>query len=257
MQASRMAALLAMMLFASSVSSVEAMKLEDDRRARERGRLLYERACLWCHGVDGRGDGPAGWFLGRYEAPRPRDFVSEGFKFRSTPSGTLPSDQDLFRTVTRGITGVMPPFGSLSEADRWDIISYIKSFNPSFLSQPPVPLAIPLPAIPASDESIKKGRLLYLESGCQGCHGENGTGRRGSGKRDDMTDARGLTIRPPDLTAPSSFKNGADPRDIYRTLVTGLDGTPMPSYAHNFEGQEENLWHLVNYILSLAPGSLR
>lgn len=233
-------------------TAVEAVKPEDNRQTQEKGRHIYERACLWCHGANGRGDGPAGWFIGRYEAPRPRNFVSEGFKLRSTPSGELPSDQDLFRTVTRGIPDVMPPFGSLTEEERWQTIAYIKSFNPSFKGNTPVPVMIPFPPIPLSDASIEKGRTLYFQFGCQGCHGENGRGDGITSQTGELTDARGLRIASTDLTSPSSFKNGAGPQDIFRTLMTGLDGTPMPSYAHNAEGRAEDLWHLVNYLLSLS-----
>lgn len=84
------------------------------------------------------------------------------------------------------------------------------------------------------------------------CHGEYGTGSRESIKRGDLTDSRGFVIAAADLTALASFKNGASPEDLYRTLVTGLDGTLMPSSAHSFEGQEEDLWHLVNSLLSLS-----
>ena len=60
-----------------------------------------------------------------------------------------------------------------------------------------------------------------------------------------------LRIRPADLRYPARFKNGAQAIDVYRTLVTGLDGTPMPSYAGVFE-DPGTLWDLVAYLGSLA-----
>jgi hypothetical protein len=49
-----------------------------------------------------------------------------------------------------------------------------------------------------------------------------------------------------------SFRNGAQPADVYRTLVGGLNGTPMPSYASAF-ASENDRWALVAYVLSLSP----
>src|SRR5438876_1066758 len=66
-----------------------------------------------------------------------------------------------------------------------------------------------------------------------------------------LKDETGLRIRPADLRYPARFKNGAQAIDVYRTLVTGLDGTPMPSYAGVFE-DPGTLWDLVAYVGSLA-----
>src|SRR5207247_2095034 len=63
-----------------------------------RGKEEFEEHCIGCHGVRGDGNGLAATFL----FPRPRDFTIGVFKFRSTPSGSLPTDGDLFRTITRG-----------------------------------------------------------------------------------------------------------------------------------------------------------
>ncbi|MDH5639862.1 MAG: cytochrome c [Nitrospira sp.] len=244
------AALLAVLALAQWTTPIaDAVESSGPQQAHARGRIIYNRACLWCHGADGRGDGPAGWAIGRFASPRPRDFVEDGFKFRSTPSGHRPTDQDLFRIITRGIAGTMPPYTSLSESERWDVIAYITSFNPESASEPPLPLAIPTPPLLPADASIAKGRHLYETLGCPSCH-DSTAGN--SGTRTDLLDSRGLAIRPTDLRSPKSFKNGARPEDIYRTLITGLDGTPMPSYAEQLTGQEDDGWHLANYILSLS-----
>jgi hypothetical protein len=54
------------------------------------------------------------------------------------------------------------------------------------------------------------------------------------------------------LTELTSLKNGADARDIYRSVMTGLDGTPMPSYVDQFSGKDQDAWSLVYYLLSLS-----
>ena len=33
--------------------------------------------------------------------------------------------------------------------------------------------------------------------------------------------------------------------------VAASPGTPMPSYAEAFEGKEDDVWHMVHYIMSL------
>jgi mono/diheme cytochrome c family protein len=159
-----------------AATTVLAEKPEDNRVAREKGRVTYERSCLFCHGIEGKGDGPAGWFIGRYSAPRPRNFTIGEYKFRTTASGEAPTDQDLFRTVTNGIPGFMPSFAGLHVEDRWAVIAYIKSFSDVFQQEAAKPLPIGLPSIPPSPESLATGGALYRSLECFVCHGSSGGG---------------------------------------------------------------------------------
>jgi mono/diheme cytochrome c family protein len=233
-------------------STAQAVKPAINRDSLLEGRRVYEQACAWCHGIKGEGDGPAGWFIGRYSSPRPRNFVKDGYKLRSTASGDLPTDQDLFRTITHGIPGVMPSYSSLSERDRWQVIAYLKSWNTAFEEEKPIPLTFPSPSASPSEASIDNGRKLYVKYDCRACHGDNGEGDGPESIAGHLRDADTLPIRSTNLTAPSSWKNGASSQDLFRTLMTGLDGTPMPSYANEFAGQEEELWDLVRYLQSLS-----
>ncbi len=91
------------------------------------GRRIYLTHCAVCHGERGDGQGPG---AARLET-KPRDFTSGLFKFRSTPSGALPLDRDLYRTLSEGIHGTsMIPQTHLSEDERWAVIQYIKRFSP-------------------------------------------------------------------------------------------------------------------------------
>ena len=65
------------------------------------GKSIYETHCAQCHGTDGRGDGVASALLN----PRPRNFTTGMFKFRSTESGSLPTDEDLIATINNGLHG--------------------------------------------------------------------------------------------------------------------------------------------------------
>lgn len=238
-------------------TAVHAMRPEENRATREKGRLIYERACVWCHGAEGKGDGPSGWVIGRYSAPRPRDFTAESFKLRSTPSGELPTDQDLFRTITQGIPGYMPAFPSLTEEERWQVVAYVKHFNFAFKAERPTPIPLPFPPHAPSDTGIENGRNLYRQFGCHICHGDNGDGNGPESKAGRLRDAQNLRIAASNLSDRASLKNGAAPRDLYRSIMTGLDGTPMPSYADQFTERQNDVWDLVWYLLSLSEDSRR
>lgn len=212
------------------------------------GRRIFVRACSHCHGTHGQGDGPVAYFLSRDSAPRPRDFTTEEFKFRSTETGALPTDGDLFRFMTNGRPGYMPGFQSLSNEDLWNVIHYVKSLVPAFaeLEVAPASISVGTP-LPFSAESAMLGQAVYAKLECGACHGDGGQGDGPASKTLQTTG--GLKIRATDLTRPSSFGGGSSPEDIYRTFHTGLNGVPMPSYAGLMT--EEEAWNLVNFMLSL------
>ena len=70
-----------------------------------RGKAVYERHCVECHGTSGRGDGPSAAFL----VPRPRDFTTGKYKIRTTETGSVPTDDDLIRSVRQGLYGTAMP----------------------------------------------------------------------------------------------------------------------------------------------------
>ncbi len=222
-----------------------------DAEAIERGRRIYDRSCRYCHGAKGNGGGAVTFFLTRDRGPHPRDFTSGVFKFRSTPTGELPTDEDLFRSITNGIPGFMPPFTGLDPAERWRLVYYVKTLSPDFATDgEPELIEVVGAAIPTTAGSVRRGFEVYQELKCWECHGAGG---RGDGpKAPDQVDDMELSLPPTDLTRPSSFKAGAGREHLYRTIMTGLDGSSMPSYGDMLAGQEEDIWHLANYILSLS-----
>ncbi|MDP6495789.1 MAG: c-type cytochrome, partial [Dehalococcoidia bacterium] len=205
-------------------------------------KALYEKECVICHQVDGNGKGPAARFLD----PKPRDFTTGVFKIRSTTF--LATDEDLFGTITRGMPGtLMPSFAHLSEEERWALVTHVKGFSEEFEETESLdPITIPDP-LPRTAELMALGQQLYVDAGCLKCHGKAGKGDGTSSKT--LTDRWGEPILPYDFTIPGKMKGGPTGQDVYRTLVVGIGGTPMPAYDFL---TEEEAWALTYYTLSLA-----
>ncbi len=219
------------------------------------GKKVYQRRCQGCHGVKGDGNGPAATFLD----VRPRNFTLAVFKFSTTPTGSLPTDGDLFRTITRGVRGTaMPTFHMLPIKDRLAVVQYVKyelavdRSDPEspyvfFEEEPPQrPIHVGVPPEPSA-ELIAEGRAVWRKAKCWECHGDSGKGD--GAKAPALKDDSGYSIPPANLTT-GLFKSGASVKDIYRTISTGLTGTPMPTYVTSFT--EEQRWALAYYILSLS-----
>lgn len=205
------------------------------------GKKTYQAACLSCHGKNGDARTPFAQAL----EPKPRDFTKGVFKFRSTFPGVLPTDEDLKKTIKRGIAGTsMPAWKNiLSEAEIDAVIQYLKSFFPFFAqwasSDTLTPSAPPI----LSPEGISRGREIYKIMGCWSCHGLQGRGDGPSAK--GLLDEEKRPIKAYDFTT-GNLKGGSEMADIYRTLMTGLRGTPMPSFFWAFGFAREDLEELLN-----------
>ncbi len=221
--------------------------------AAARGRELYRAACSTCHGSRGDGKGPSAAALD----PRPRDFTRGLYKWRSTESGSLPLEGDIFRTITRGVPGtMMPAWGNLlSASQRRDLVEHLKTFSSRFTEEPVEKEEIvEIPAsVPATAESIARGKTLFEQNKCWECHGSEG--RADGPAAATLKDSWGKPITPFDFTT-GRYRCGGTDRDVYRTFFTGLNGTPMPSYALTLP--EADRWPLVHYVRSLErrPGLL-
>jgi cytochrome c oxidase cbb3-type subunit 2 len=221
---------------------------------RAEGATIYGRYCVGCHGANGDGRGPAAAML----ITKPRDFTSGIFKFRSTPSGTLPTDEDLYKIVSRGVYRTsMPDWGLLSERERIAVIAYLKGFYPEWEERgagTPIFVPAPPPTL-ASPAAIARGREIFTLLECTTCHGDGGRGDGPSAKQ-LPPDIWGNPQRPFDFTK-GRLKSGPTVQDVYRTFMTGVGGTAMPSYADIFaepDGdniREGDAWNLVAYVLSL------
>ncbi len=237
---------LALALLSGSVSEIEA---QPSKQIFLLGQEIYQVNCSACHGVEGDGNGPAASMF----RIRPRDFRTGIYKFRSTPSGSLPTNDDLLGTVVQGLRWT----GMIGRADLTDsagkaAVEYLKGFSSRFANERPAkPVDVP-PAPVKTAQLLAQGRKLYSELGCAACHGESGRGDGPSaqGLKDDW----GWPSWPSDLTW-RPLKRGSDLGGTFLTLVTGLSGTSMPSYADSLDSQQA--WALVYYMESMVPPNQR
>jgi len=207
------------------------------------GEKTYQRECVACHGVDGDGEGAGAYIL----SVKPRNFELGVYKFRSTPNGEVPLPEDLFTTISNGINGngaAMPGFASLSEDERWGLVHYIIQLGGLEEEEPE---AIEVPAEPAITEArLSNGAEVYTRLKCATCHGDDGWGD-GPSSLTLKNDAK-ERVYPTNIVL-GIFKGGSTGEDLYKRIATGLDGSPMPSYAA--EASPEEIWNVVHYMQSL------
>jgi cytochrome c oxidase cbb3-type subunit 2 len=207
----------------------------------------YRRYCAGCHGDLGDGQGENTPWLD----PKPRNFTLATFKCRSTPTGTLPTDEDLFNTIARGLTNSnMPIWNTFTKQQRADLVAYIKTFSPRWEKEKAGdPIKIPAEP-PVTIESIAHGKALFTKLECWKCHGPLGKGDGPSAAT--LTDSQDQPIRPYNFASggdDSRFKCGSTNADVYKIFITGVDGTPMPSFADVI--QPNDAWDLVHFLRTL------
>ena len=231
-----------------------------------KGKAVYERQCAVCHGVAGQGDGKAAYLL----YPKPRNFIEDNFRLVSTNSMEA-TDEDLFKTITRGMPGSsMPSWNFLSEEERWSLVYYLRYLKnlaeskakgeitdetikkglswdvnrklSSYEVDPEGLLKVPEePSVTA--DGISRGRELFVKA-CAACHGLEG---KGDGKQ-MMKDTLGCPVKPRDLTA-GIFKGSASSEDLFYRIAGGLPGSSMPGYKDALT--EEQIWDLIHYVQTL------
>jgi mono/diheme cytochrome c family protein len=215
-----------------------------------RAALPYRRYCVGCHGPMGDGNGEVAQWLDPPNWPKPRNFQLGIFKCRSTPTGTLPTDKDLYDAIGRGFDrSAMPAWAPLTKQERVDLVAWIKHFSPRWQGEKAgTPINIP-PEPEVTAERVKAGQDVFRRMECWKCHGVQGMANGPSAAT--LTDDQGRVIAPFDFTDGTRPKCGSTDTDIYRIFMTGLDGTPMPSFADNIKPDEA--WDLVFYLRSLQP----
>lgn len=241
------------------------------------GQSVYMRRCVQCHGVSGDGKGPVAASM----IPRPRDYTKGIFKFTSTPYGSKPRRDDIVDVLRRGIVGTsMPSFRLLPKKDIDAVVDYVmllaergeleyqlqseaeaaEELDPEFIPEAAddignrwktaaASLTQPLTPLPElTPERVALGREAFLTKGCSKCHGEDG---RGHTKDNIGKDSWGNATRAADLTS-GMLHGGQEPIDIYRRIMNGINGTPMPGFRSALEKEPDTIWNLVSYVLYVS-----
>lgn len=204
----------------------------------EHGKVMFHLACSPCHGSDGKGNGPLAANLVRH----PTDLTRGVFSNRSTLSGELPIDFDIYHTLSGGIHNTaMPLFQSIAPDDRLAIVEFIKSLAPRFRDTFRFPIiSVDFDKqIPPDAESIARGRTAYLKVRCDYCHGPDG---QGDGVSVGRVNISGKEMVRSDLTNKSDYRFSTDVRDLYRIFSSELGANKLTNSER---------WDLSNYVWSL------
>lgn len=208
------------------------------------GRATYVAHCQGCHGERGEGDGPVARFL----FPRPRDFVGQAIRLKSTPAQASPTDADMLAILLRGVPGTpMPSFSSLTSEERHAVIGYVRGFSKALAVSNQFTEAAKFEPPPWANSaaSIRAGRAAYMRMGCASCHGTEG---RGDGPlAGTLLDDRQAPTRPRDLVR-EPFKGGAGLQDIFVRITNGMEGTPMPAFSGI---PDRERWQLAAFVQSI------
>jgi mono/diheme cytochrome c family protein len=243
----------------------DADPVPDDPRL-ARGKALYSRYCLGCHGHSGDGNGPVGQSI----TPPTPDFGHARFRLVTTVNA-IPSDDDLIRVIENGIPGTgMFAFPQLNRSDLQELAAYVRHLTRARLAarlrretaaagepldpdrlagmverltRPGTPLEMPARFPEPTAESLARGAALYHKE-CAACHGPNG---KGDGPQ-EQRNADGTPARPRDFTQ-GVFKGGRDPRQLYARIRLGIPGSPMPAFPHL---TPEQIGDLINHVLSYS-----
>lgn len=215
------------------------------------GKKIYNQSCVACHGLSGKGDGVVAGNL----MVKPRDFTDGKFKVRTTSSGQVPTDEDLYRILSKGMghDNSMPTWANLRSDEKEAVVQYIKTFAPKKFARQGRVTVLTIPPRNASTwESIAQGRQWYNDMECSKCHGLGGHADGPS--TPTLKDSWGNKIVPPDLSKPWLFIGGSEPEDVYRSLWTGLTGSAMPAVEGTLT--EDQTWDLVNFLIHqfISPG---
>lgn len=225
------------------------------------GYTTYVEYCVQCHGMEGKGDGPASKGL----LPPPRNFAQGLYKFPWTQYGELPHDEDLFRIIRGGLKGTAMLPWDISDERLDAVTQYIKTFAPEVWEGEDKVLGtkFEFPADPFGPEkkaeAISKGKQVYhVTASCIQCH-------RGYATKEEMkgwdTDAPedlyslkpqdteyNYKALPPDFTY-HALRTVDDMPSLVQRLMYGVTGSGMPGWKDVIT--DEEIWAVAYYVQDL------
>ena len=159
------------------------------------------------------------------------NFRAGKFRLVSTWEG-MPTDDDLFQTISRGMPGsAMPSWGHLSEDTRWALVAYLKSLVET-------PLQVKPPSSPVKAGDVRHGNHHRSAPSLPMTPPQRHAPRSSSAMAAPPVTARppgetasllqiddtGLPIRPRDLTI-GVFKGSPAAESLYRHIIAGMPGS--------------------------------
>jgi mono/diheme cytochrome c family protein/plastocyanin len=126
---------------------------------------------------------------------------------------------------------------NLSEAEKWDVVSYIWQSN-------------------TTARALANGKQLYSQN-CAVCHGENGAGNgvfaddlqaSGEASMQTMNGSMDMSMQAPVDFTDAKRILGASPALLQGKILRGGMGTGMPMWGSIFT--EEQIWDLIAYLYS-------
>lgn len=194
------------------------------------GRTIHESICWTCHGISGRGDGPA---LQSDTAGTPPDFIAEGY-------ATLPVDELLSRFQA-------PLDGAAADPEHPHMRYVLSVLRPERLRA--ALSYVPVLAWPAEvPGSAFTGMTLY-QTRCAACHGVEGDGEGYA--------ADALVLSPPADFRTDTLVAAGDYQGLFRRIRDGgrtVHGSSMPPWGVALG--EEEMWDLVAYVSTFREGTL-
>lgn len=173
------------------------------------GSLIYKEKCEPCHGQRGLGDGPSA-----VDLPNPVTAIGSKQVARQA------SPAEWYRIVTEGnLDRFMPPFDSLSDRERWDVVAY--SFSLS-----------------TQENDLAQAETIFMGY-CAGCHGE-----QVSGESPPAAGPQSSIISFQDLEGMATKSS----QDIYQAVTEGVN-SEMPAFKDQISDTER--WLLSDYVRNL------
>jgi mono/diheme cytochrome c family protein len=206
--------------------------------ALDRGKAIFVRECMVCHGDAGRGQGP-------YRAelqPGPPDFGDGGYADYT--------DADYYWRISEGVPWSAMPAWKLqyAEEDRWAVVHYIRTMFTQTEAPPPAPpegedFTYPdfyrTSARFPEDVSYERGQIVFLTH-CAHCHGLAGDGQGWDGQY--------LNPQPADFREMAGMMMTPEAQGEHLAKVTfGIQDTAMPPWGEFLP--ESQRWDVVKYLM--------
>ena len=222
-----------------------------------RGKVLYKEYCAQCHGLTGKGDGPAASGL------EPKPAIHANMPFDKLPV------EYLYTVINHGGPAVgkspnMPYWGlTIGQQGVADVIAYLQvtfkgvqdvpaaaggqggaCVQPRKTAKAPQDVLAKTNPLPSSAGSIQAGKELFLRTAqpvaCVMCHGEQGDGKGLMGAA--------LIPSPRNFTCGAMMKDIPDGQLLW-VIKNGSPGTGMMAFGGL---ADEQVWQLIHYIRSLG-----